>query len=195
MLLYGAGGHAKVVLSCLENNNVGVRGFFDDNPKSPNIENVVFLGKYTYKQFPKEDIIISIGDNVIRKIISKKVKHNFGYVSHQSSIVDKIVEIGRGTVIFQNAVVQRGCLIGRHVIINTSSSIDHDCKVMDFAHIAPNTTLCGEVTIGSGSLIGAGSTIRPGVEIGKWCTIGVGTVVVNNIPDFSTVIGNPGRVI
>ena len=33
------------------------------------------------------------------------------------------------------------------------------------------------------------------VKIGKWCTIGAGTIVIKDIPDYSTVVGNPGRII
>ncbi|MFN5705836.1 MAG: acetyltransferase, partial [bacterium] len=28
-----------------------------------------------------------------------------------------------------------------------------------------------------------------------WCTIGAGSVIIKDIPDFATVVGNPGRII
>jgi len=33
------------------------------------------------------------------------------------------------------------------------------------------------------------------ITIGKWCIIGAGCVVINDIPDFAVVVGNPGKVI
>ncbi|HZW78021.1 MAG TPA: acetyltransferase, partial [Flavobacteriaceae bacterium] len=38
-----------------------------------------------------------------------------------------------------------------------------------------------------------GASIIPGVNIGKWCTIGAGAVILHDVPDGATVVGNPGR--
>lgn len=195
MILYGAGGHAKVVCSCLEDNGIQVLGIFDDNPNFIEFDNINVLGKYDKEKLPNENIIISIGANVTRKKISDKIEHKFGYVIHPSATIDRLTEIGEGSVIFHNSVIQRHVSIGKHVIVNTASSVDHDCKIEDFVHIAPNATLCGEVSVDMGTLIGAGSVIKQGVKIGKWCIIAVGAVIIRDVPDFSVVIGNPGRII
>jgi len=195
MILYGAGGHANVVISCLEENNIKVFGIFDDNPNLTDFGGINLFGEYERNIMTDEKIIISIGDNVIRKRISDKIEHEFGYVFHPSATVDRLTEIGEGSVIFHKSVIQRHTSIGKHVIINTASSVDHDCKIGDFVHIAPNSTLCGDVIVGTGTLIGAGSVIKPGIRIGNWCTIGVGAVVLKDIPDYSVIIGNPGRII
>jgi acetyltransferase EpsM len=44
-------------------------------------------------------------------------------------------------------------------------------------------------------LIGTGAAVIPGVVIGKNCVIGAGSVVINNIPDYSTVVGVPGGIL
>ncbi len=49
------------------------------------------------------------------------------------------------------------------------------------------------ITIGEDSWIGNGSLIM--ANIGKKCVIGAGSVVINDIPDFSIVAGNPAKVI
>ena len=36
---------------------------------------------------------------------------------------------------------------------------------------------------------------NPGIKIGKWCTIGAGAVIIKDIPDGATAVGNPGRII
>ena len=43
--------------------------------------------------------------------------------------------------------------------------------------------------------IGANATIICGVTIGRYALIGSGAVVTKDIPDFSLVVGNPGRVV
>ena len=94
-----------------------------------------------------------------------------------------------------NAAINPGAEIGKHCIINTASIVEHDCKIADFVHISPNASLAGNVTVEEGAHIGIGSSIIQGVTIGKWAVIGAGSVILKNVPDFATVVGNPGRVI
>lgn len=52
----------------------------------------------------------------------------------------------------------------------------------------------GKVKIGAYTFIGAGSVVLPGVTIGKGCLIGTGTLVMADVPDYSIVVGSPGKV-
>lgn len=52
-----------------------------------------------------------------------------------------------------------------------------------------------KVAIGDYSFIGTSSVILPGVNIGKGCIIGAGSVVSQDIPDFSVAAGSPSRII
>ncbi|WP_151720434.1 gamma carbonic anhydrase family protein [Gemmobacter serpentinus] len=51
--------------------------------------------------------------------------------------------------------------------------------------------------IGAGSLIGMGATVLNGAKIGKGCLIGAGALITEGkeIPDFSLVMGAPGKVV
>lgn len=195
MLLYGASGHAKVVCSALESTSIKVNGIFDDNSSIQNLNDYKVIGKYDSNFMSNEILIISIGDNETRKIISDNVKHSFGICVAASAICDSKIQIGEGTVILHNAIIQRNSFIGKHCIINTSSSIDHDCIIEDFVHISPGVTLCGSVNIEQGTQVGAGATVIQNINIGKWCIIGAGSVIIENIPDYSIVVGVPGRII
>lgn len=53
----------------------------------------------------------------------------------------------------------------------------------------------GEVIIDEGSFIGMGARIMPGVKIGKNCVIGANSVITKSIPDYSVVVGIPGKII
>ncbi len=51
--------------------------------------------------------------------------------------------------------------------------------------------------IGAGSLIGMGATVLNGAQIGQGCLIGAGALIAEGkvIPDFSLVMGAPGKVV
>jgi sugar O-acyltransferase (sialic acid O-acetyltransferase NeuD family) len=195
MLLYGASGHAKVIISCLRANGIEVLAIFDDDVSKKELWGIPVMGSYNPDFEPIQPLIISIGFNGIRQKIAGIVKHSIAQIIHSSAEVDDSVRVGEGSVIFQSATIQTDTVIGKHCIINTSASVDHDCQIADFAHIAPNATLCGNVRVGAGTLIGAGSIIAPNLTIGSGCMIAAGSVITRNIPDFAVVRGNPGRVI
>lgn len=195
IILYGASGHAKVISSIIEAMNRFVDTIFDDNEKITYLNQYRVLTGYDKNYNPNIPIIISIGDNKIRKKISEKISHPFTILIHPSSIIDKKVIIDSGSVVFHNAIVQRDSIVGKHCIINTNASIDHDCIIEDFVHLSPSATLCGNVKVGEGTHIGAGATIIPNIKIGKWCIIGAGAVITKDIPNYSLVVGVPGKII
>ena len=49
--------------------------------------------------------------------------------------------------------------------------------------------------MGAHSFVGANSVVKPGVKIGVSCTIGAGSVILEDVPDYTTVVGNPARII
>ena len=195
MILYGASGHAKVIIDCVFANKAVIKGIFDDNPELKFLNDVKVIGAYQHDQLPNEKIIISIGNNLTRKEISQKIKHTFGKAIHPSAIISEFAQIDAGTVIFHRSIVQSGCSVGKHCILNTMSSIDHDCVLEDFVHISPNAVLCGNVKVGEGTLIGAGASVIPGIHIGKWCVIGAGAAIIDDVPDNAVVVGVPGRIV
>lgn len=195
VLLYGASGHARVICSIYESMSIEVVALFDDNIKSGTLNNYTVVGNYDCKYYPNVPILVSIGDNKSRKEIVNKIKHCFSSAIHNTAIIDNQSFIGEGTSIFHNVIIQRGVDVGKHVIINTNASIDHDCVIHDFVHVSPSATLCGNVQVMEGTMIGANATIIPNIKIGKWCVIGAGAVVTHDIPDYSLVVGIPGKII
>ena len=192
MYLYGASGHAKVIIDILKANAIAIDGLIDDNPAVNELLGYpVFHGKTT----EISPLIISIGSNTIRKLITEKVNATYGKAIHPSAIVSAYAHIDEGTVVMQGAIIQSCATIGRHCIINTGASVDHECQIDDFVHISPHCTLCGNVSVGEGTWVGAGSVIIPGVKIGKWSIIGAGSVVTKDIPDGVLAVGNRCKVI
>jgi serine O-acetyltransferase len=50
-------------------------------------------------------------------------------------------------------------------------------------------------TVGNNVVIGAGAKVLGNIRIGDFVKIGAGSVVVKSVPDHSTVVGVPGRVV
>ena len=192
MYLYGASGHAKVIIDILKSQGKNILGLIDDNPSINEL-----LGYKVYHNLGNlSPLIISIGDNKIRKKIAERLSSIcFETAVHASAVLSDTCTIKEGTVVMQGAIIQSCSEIGRHCIINTGASVDHDCKIHDFVHISPHATLCGNVTIGEGTWVGAGAIVITGVKIGKWNIIGAGSVVTKDIPDHVLAIGNPCKVI
>jgi len=194
MYLYGASGHAKVIIEILELKGIEIKGLFDDNPAINKLLDYPCYGPLT-NDYVIDELIVSIGDNLMRKNISNRLNCQFGKAIHPSAKISSRSTIRTGTVVMANAVINSGTIVGKHVIINTTASVDHDCIIGDYVHISPNATLCGGVSVGEGTHIGAAAVIIPNITIGKWSVIGAGSVVIRDIPDYAVVVGNPGRII
>lgn len=191
MYLYGASGHAMVIMDILKANGISIEGLVDDNPERNELLGYpVFHGKTD-----ASPLIISIGNNKIRKMIAENYSAEFGTAVHPSAIVSEHAQIGDGTVVMQGAIIQTCAKVGKHCIINTGASVDHECQIDDYVHVSPHATLCGNVHVGEGTWIGAGTTVIQGVKIGKWCMIGAGSVVTKDIPDGVLAVGNRCKII
>lgn len=191
--LFGASGHAKVIMDIIEAQGDKVGCLYDDAPHYTEIKEIpVYLASEVKVKAP---LIVSIGANRFRKIVAERYDVDFANAIHPSATISSSASIQEGSVVMQGAIIQADCKIGKHCIINTGASIDHECQIGDYVHIAPGSTLCGNVTVGEGTFIGAGTTIIQGIKIGKWCTIGAGSVVIRDIPDQVKAYGNPCRYI
>lgn len=194
MILFGASGHAKVVLDILFLNGKQVELILDDNPTTSYIFNIpVKQSDVDYHE--DASVIVSIGNNFFRKKVVDS--HHFIYEKaiHPSAIISEFSSIGIGTVVMAGVIINASAKVGNHCILNTCSTIDHDCFLEDFVHISPNASLAGNVHIGEGTQIGIGAVVIQGIRIGKWCIIGAGAVIIKDVPDYAVVVGNPGRII
>lgn len=191
MILYGASGHAKVIADILSANGIILTELFDDNDQLKKFSGINVVRPHQ----TDEELIISIGNNEIRKKIVEANNFRYRVVVHPTAIVSPSAVIGEGTVVMQGAIIQAGAVIGKHCIINTGATIDHECEIGDYVHISPNSSLCGSVKVGEGTMIGAGTTIIHRVEIGSWSIIGAGSTVINNINSDTVAVGCPCKQI
>jgi sugar O-acyltransferase (sialic acid O-acetyltransferase NeuD family) len=198
VVVIGAGGHAKVVISALQAAGIAIDAVYDDDPQKwgQKILGVEVRG-------PVDELngssnrrgIIGIGNNRIREKLSRELPLVWVSVIHPFSFVHPTVQIGEGTVVMAGAVVQPDSVIGQHGIINTSSSVDHDCAIGNFSSVGPGTNLAGGVRIGDRCMLGTGCVVLPGVLLENDVIVGAGTTVIRDLPANCTVVGAAPRMI
>lgn len=193
--LYGSSGHGKVIIDILNSNNTVIDAIIDDNPKCPFILGQTIIKSSDFDFDTIKNMIISIGNNKVRKTISSRLKVNYINAIHPTAIISKETKIGEGNVIMAGVILNPDVVIGNHCIINTGAIIEHDCHIENFVHISPGVSLAGNVSVKEGTHIGIGATVIQGIKIGKWATIGAGSIIIKDIPDNAVVVGNPGKII
>jgi sugar O-acyltransferase (sialic acid O-acetyltransferase NeuD family) len=200
LIVFGAGGHARVVLDALREGGASPKWVIDDNPSRLNLDGVPILSSSDERWTALSGFryIVAIGDNRTRAQVYQRLLDRGGApvsVRHPSAVVSGQAEVGEGVVVLPAAVVNPGSRIGMDSILNTSCSVDHDCCIGNHVHICPGVRLAGEVTIGASSMVGTGATVLPRIRIGTQCLIGAGAVVHRDIPDLSVAVGVPARVV
>jgi acetyltransferase-like isoleucine patch superfamily enzyme len=115
-----------------------------------------------------------------------------------------------------DVVLGRGCLVENDTTVGAMSRIQADAYLTAYStleelvFIAPcvvttNDNFMGRTerrheliegpTIRRGARIGGGAVLCPGVEIGEEAFVGAGSVVTQDVPARTVVVGNPARVL
>ena len=203
LLVYGAGGHAKVVIDIIEQQgSYDIAGLADDEVKRKGSRFFGYPVLGTRADLPNLHAaglhlaIIAIGDNAGRAAIADLLARQgwqFATAVHPRACVGRGAEIAPGCVVMAGCVINADARVGAHAIINTGATIDHDCRIADHVHIAPGCHLCGGVSVGQQSFLGAGTTVTPGVTIGSKAIVGAGSAVIRDVDDEARVSGVPAR--
>lgn len=82
---------------------------------------------------------------------------------------------------------------GIGIVVNPTAILGKNCNISQFVTIGSNKGKAA--TIGDNVYIGPSVCIVEDVRIGSNVKIGAGSVVINNVPDNSTTVGNPNRII
>lgn len=80
------------------------------------------------------------------------------------------------------------------IALNAQILTHHDVGYSPLRHRAYPTLVAG-VVIERGAFIGAGAVILAGVRVGQCSLVAAGSVVVEDVPPWSVVAGNPARII
>lgn len=149
ILLYGYGGHGRLIAELLYESGYKNIGVFDDNIPSNTNSFITYLGKYDSNLYNSKSIVWGIGNAQIRAKLLEVVKHQFVKFIHSSASISSSTIIHEGTVILQNVVIQSNVSIGANTLINASCVIDHDAHIQDFVDIGPMSFIANNAFISS----------------------------------------------
>ncbi|SEU30554.1 serine O-acetyltransferase [Paenibacillus sp. NFR01] len=160
-----------------------IRAVFDNDPAARSRFEVVF----TYAG--------------LHAIWAHRLAHGF-YKRRWFTLARIISQISR----FMTGVeIHPGAVIGQRLFIDHGMGIviGETCEIGDDVIIYQGVTLGGtgkekgkrHPTIGNNVVIGSGAKVLGSFRIGDNCNIGSNAVVLREVPNNCTVVGNPGRVV
>jgi len=114
-------------------------------------------------------------------------------------VISYLTRIITGIEIHPGAIIGRRFFIdhGEGVVIGETTVIGDDVLIYQQVTLGGTGKESGKrhPTIGNNVIIGAGAKVLGNITIGDFVRIGAGSVVVEDVPEYSTVVGVPGRVV
>ena len=199
LIILGAGGHGRVVADiALKSKRWKQIAFLDDDNSLQPFLGIKVIGDInSIERYLEEyEVFVAMGNNMIRQKVSLDLEEKgarIPIIVHPDSVIGSNVTIGTGSVVMAGVVINCNSSIGKGCIINTCASVDHDNIIGDYVHLSPGVHTAGTVNIGNASWIGIGAILRNDIRIVNNCVIGAGAVVVKDIMEIGTYVGNPVR--
>lgn len=121
------------------------------------------------------------GHTLLARMISQRARRKTGIEIHPGAAIGKglFIDHGHGVVIGETAV------IGDNVTLYQGVTLGGTGKEVGKRH----------PTIGDHVTVGAGAKVLGPFTVGDHSKVGAGAIVLKEVPPFSTVVGNPGRVV
>lgn len=160
-----------------------IRVIRENDPAATNTLEIIFCypGFQALMSYRIAHKLKSMGIPFIPRYISYLTRIITGIEIHPSAKIGKrlFIDHGEGIVIGETAE------IGNDVLIYQQVTLGGTGKEQGKRH----------PTIGNNVIIGAGAKILGNIKISDHVRIGAGSVVIDDVPEYSTVVGIPGKIV
>ena len=197
LLIFGAGGHGRVVADAALGTGAWSRVIATDRDpqrcRGDLLPGVALLP--VDSAMAQADVVhIAIGDAASRrKEAAALAAKPLATVIHSRASVSVHATIAAGCFVAAQSVVAAGARLGRAVIVNHGAVVDHDVQVGDFCHVAPLAALGGGADVGANVLVGSGASVLPRLRVASDVTIGAGAAVCDHLSGPGRYAGVPAR--
>ena len=144
--------------------------------------------------------------------VDEKVTIGKGTKIWHFSHIQSGAQIGINCSVAQNVNIANNVVIGNNVKIQNNVSVYEGVELEDYVFCGPSMVFTNiklprsefpqkgskhyeRTLVKKSASIGANATIICGVTIGEYAMIGSGAVVTKDVPAYSLVVGNPGRIV
>jgi acetyltransferase-like isoleucine patch superfamily enzyme len=181
-----------------------VMGLTRDIVKSVYLAMIQVLTRLAYiqREFPSSISLRARLDVIPRAPHHERHRLSLG----RNSLIETLCVVctWHGDVILKDgASIGIGSIVLGPVLIGENSACSQNCFISGQSHhyedISKNFLRQGiqtdQVVIGKNVWIGANSSILPGVTIGDNSVIGAGSTIIEDVPPYSVVVGNPAKIV
>jgi len=203
LYICGAGGMGREVLELAQTVNAIERrwdwmGFVDRVGIGSVDCKVVGTDELLLKASMTTDVVIGIADPEIKSALVARLMKNphlrFPSLVHPQAYVSSGAHLGQGVIIQWGCWVSTNIELADFSFLNIACRVGHDVSIGKYTSLMVNVDLGGHDQVGECCYFGTKSTVVPGVHIGNGVRIGAASLVVYNVADGLTVMGNPARV-
>ncbi|CAK7193508.1 Serine acetyltransferase [Commensalibacter sp. Nvir] len=140
-----------------------------------------FKGFHSIQAYRIAHFLWKQGRNYLALHLQSRISEVFGVDIHPAACIGQRVMIDHATavVIGETAVVEEDVSILQGVTLGGTGKAEKD----------------RHPKVRKGVLLGAGAKILGNIEIGEGAKVGAGSIVLNNVSPYTTVVGNPARIV
>ena len=145
----------------------------------------------------RAEILLTYGG--VQAVLAHRISHALDEVGVPLAprVLANVVKVVTGVEIHPAAKIGRGLFIdhGAGVVIGETAEVGEDVTMYQGVTLGGTGFARGKrhPTVGPEVMIGSGAKLLGPIEVGARCKIGANSVVIHDVPENATVVGNPGH--
>ena len=159
------------------------RAAYERDPSADSVSDIVrfSVGFKIVRAYRRQNWLYERGHRTLALWLAMRSRIRYGADIHPAARIGRrfVIDHGVGVVIGGTAVIGDDCLVYQGATLGMTGK--HGGK--------------RHPTLGSCVMVGAGSILLGAIEVGDGVRVGAGSVVVDDVPPNTTVVGNPARVV